>query len=185
MLCTACDAANDAASVYCGRCGAPLPDPQPAPGSLSTGAAPAAPVAVTQVYYCTFLGCAQRGQPTTAVRCPNCRRETSTKPFTAIDLSAPDPTTAANTTKLQLQSQNLSVLSRDAARVGDILSALSWVIVGFGVLLAIGGLVAGFAANQPISAMIAVAASAAYAAAGWAFAMLGSVIARHVALRSA
>ena len=177
MNCETCATPLQDEARFCGRCGAPAPTQEELAAEPADG---------DPVLYCTFLGCTRRGIPTSAERCPECNRWTSPTPPPISH--QPDPTQAplrlGGTTPGRAARTPEQRLAEDAVRVGDVLTALSYLVVAFGGIAALVLLIAALANGDGLAAVITALAFGVYTLAAWAVLMLGSVVARYVALRS-
>lgn len=136
--------------------------------------------------YCLFMGCTQRGVQTTADRCPECGRPTSTSPPPAAALADDGrrESLAATPRRNSWRAQTGQRLAEDAKRVSDVFAILAWVVVIGGALTAFGVLVAGLNGEEPAAGLLGAVATVVSTIATWALMMLGSVVTRYVSLQS-
>jgi hypothetical protein len=65
-----------------------------------------------------------------------------------------------------------------------VLKGLAWVIAALGSIAAVAALVSGMNDSTGLASLLAAALVLVYTAGGWATAMLGSLVARYIGLRS-
>lgn len=140
-----------------------------------------------EVLYCVFLGCSQKGMPTSEAKCPECGRYTTsvtpaqTVPVADSAAHSPAPSNADGLTWMRPRPTRASPLVADALRVAAVFNVLAWLVAALGAVAGLLMVVNYLSAENLLGALVALVASGSYVAGAWAVMMLGSVAARHIA----